>query len=148
MTYLRKYTNAQLIALARERGIYPPDDATDEELKRVERRLSAERGWICEPQPARHGVEEWAALHRSLGHDPHPAPTDENPERWECECPGITGVAVWRILTAEQIRMKFAHLGAAAKARREGRPLPRRVICSLTLTEHCPYDGEEEKGSE
>ena len=29
-----------------------------------------------------------------------------------------------RILTGEQIRMKFAHLSAAANARREGRPLP------------------------
>jgi hypothetical protein len=53
MTYVRKYTKEQLIALARERGIYPPEDATDEELKVVERRLSAERGWIAEPPPAR-----------------------------------------------------------------------------------------------
>ena len=53
----------------------------------MELRLSAERGWIVEPQPASHGT--------------------------------------------------------AAKARREGRPLPRRVICSLTLTEHCPYEGKE-----
>jgi hypothetical protein len=28
------------------------------------------------------------------------------------------------------------------------KPRPRRVICSVTLTEHCPYEGEEEKGSE
>ena len=27
------------------------------------------------------------------------------------------------------------------------KPKPRRVICSLT-PEHCPYEGEEEKGSE
>jgi hypothetical protein len=52
--------------------------------------MSAERGWIVEPQPARHRVEEWAAHHRSLGHHPHPAPTPENPERWECDCPGHT----------------------------------------------------------
>ena len=110
--------------------------------------MSAERGWIVPPRPNPQSVEAWAERHRRDGHHPHRAPTDENPERWECECPGITGVAVWRILTAEQIRMKFAHLGAAAKARREGRPLPRRVICSLTLTEHCPYEGKEEKGSE
>ena len=46
-------------------------------------------------------------------------PTDENLERWDCDCGGVN-----RILTGEQIRMKFAHLSAAAKARREGRPLP------------------------
>ena len=53
----------------------------------------------------RHGVEEWAAHHRGLGHHPHPAPTHENPERWDCGCGYI-----WRILTVEQMRMKFAHL--------------------------------------
>ena len=58
MTYVRKYTREQLIALARERGIYLPEDATDEELGRVERRLSAERGWIAEPPPARLSDEE------------------------------------------------------------------------------------------
>ena len=58
MTYVRKYTKEQLIALVRERGIYPPEDATDEELKVVERRLSAERGWIAEPPPARLSDEE------------------------------------------------------------------------------------------
>jgi hypothetical protein len=51
MTYVRKYTKEQLIALGRERGLYPPEDATDEELKLVERRLSAERGWIADPPP-------------------------------------------------------------------------------------------------
>jgi hypothetical protein len=81
--------------------------------------MSAERGSIGEPQPARHGVEKWVAHDRDLGHHPHSAPTDENPERWECDCGGVN-----RILTPEQIRQKFAHLGAAAKARREGRPLP------------------------
>ena len=114
MTYLRNYSRDELIALARERGIYPPENATDEELTVVERRLSAERGWIGDPQPTteqrKHSVEAWAERHRLEGHHPHPAPTKENPERWECECPGITGVAVWRILTGEQIRQKFAHL--------------------------------------
>lgn len=55
MTYVRKYTKEQLIALARKRGIYPPGDATDEDLKVVERRLSAERGWLGPPQPEK----EW-----------------------------------------------------------------------------------------
>ncbi len=57
----------------------------------------------------------------------NPAPTDENPERWDCKCGGVK-----RILTGEQIRMKFAHLSAAAKARREGRrgrnPRRRQII--------------------
>jgi len=30
------------------------------------------------------GVEEWAELHAWCGHHPHPAPTDENPERRDC----------------------------------------------------------------
>jgi hypothetical protein len=72
-----------------------------------------------------NGVEQWAERHRLVGHHPHPAPTNENPERWECKCdPDAPWTAVWRILTLEQTRQKFAHLGAAAKARREGRPLP------------------------
>ena len=66
-----------------------------------------------------HGVEVWAERHRLEGHHPHPAPTDENPERWDCDCGGVN-----RILTGEQIRVKFAHLSAAAKARSEDRPLP------------------------
>ena len=51
-------------------------------------------------------VEEWAERHRRDGHHPQPAPTNENPEQWECECGGV-----WRILTAKQIAIKFAHLG-------------------------------------
>ena len=51
------------------------------------------------------------AHHRCLGHNPHPAPTIENPERWECKCdPEAVWTAVWRILTPEQVRQKFAHL--------------------------------------
>ena len=84
--------------------------------------MSAERGWIIEPQPAaerrKHSVEVWAERHR-LDHHPHPAPTLENPERWDCDCGGVN-----RILTLEQTERKFRHLGAAARARREGRPLP------------------------
>jgi hypothetical protein len=34
MTYARNYNQEQLIALARERGLYPPENATDEELNR------------------------------------------------------------------------------------------------------------------
>ncbi len=55
--------------------------------------------------------EEWVAQHRCQGHNPHPAPTNENPERWECKCdPEAVWTAVWRILTPEQVRQKFAHL--------------------------------------
>jgi len=52
-----------------------------------------------------HAVEERAAHHRGQGHHPHPAPTKENPERWDCDCGGIN-----RILTVQQIAKKFAHL--------------------------------------
>ena len=55
-------------------------------------------------------VGEWAERHRRAGHHPHPAPTTENPERWDCDCGGL-----WRILTVEQIRQKFAHLKRAMR---------------------------------
>jgi hypothetical protein len=58
-----------------------------------------------------YSVEAWADRHRRDGHHPHPAPTTENPERWECKCdPDAKWTAVWRILTIDQIRQKFAHL--------------------------------------
>ena len=47
-------------------------------------------------------VEEWAAHHRGQGHHPHPAPTKENPERWDCDCGGIN-----RTLTVEHIAKKL-----------------------------------------
>ena len=79
--------------------------------------MSAEKGWIIEPIPPTpylvHGVEAWAQRHRDEGHHPYSAPTPENPERWDCECGYL-----WRILTPDQIRQKYAHLGRAAKARR------------------------------
>ncbi len=70
-------------------------------------------------------TEIWVERHRFVGHHPYPAPTPENPERWECKCdPNASWIAVCRTLTREQTRQKFAHLGAPAKVRREGRPLP------------------------
>ena len=86
------------------------------------RPVSIEGPWRFVP------VEEWAERHRRAGHHPHPAPTDENPERWDCGCGGVN-----RILTGEQIRRKFAHLrhisprsGPSKKRRtkrsRRGRP--------------------------
>jgi hypothetical protein len=55
--------------------------------------------------------EAWIAAHRGKGHNPYPAPTRENPERWECRCdPDAVWTAVWRVLTREQIRQEFAHL--------------------------------------
>jgi hypothetical protein len=59
-------------------------------------------------EAARQG---WIEKHWEMGHHPYPAPTTANPERWECKCdPDAKWTAVWRILTAEQIRQKFAHL--------------------------------------
>jgi hypothetical protein len=92
--------------------------------------MSAERGWIGDPQPTaerrKHSVEMWAERHRLEGHHPHPAPSDENPERWECKCdPDAAWTSVWRILTAEQTREKFAKMfGDRARAREAGIPLP------------------------
>ena len=55
--------------------------------------------------------EAWIAAHRGKGHNPYPAPTVENPERWECKCePDAVWTAVWRILTPKQIQAKYAHL--------------------------------------
>jgi hypothetical protein len=81
--------------------------------------VSAERGRIIGPQPVSDPAAGWVVKHRDQGHHPHPAPTPENPERWDCDCGYI-----WRILTVEQIRQKFAHLSKAAEARRKGIPLP------------------------
>jgi hypothetical protein len=50
-------------------------------------------------------LEEWVERHQLAGHHPHPAPTQDNSEKWECGCGTI-----WRILTIEQTRQKFAHL--------------------------------------
>ena len=59
---------------------------------------------------------QWIVAHREMGHHPHPAPTKENPEQWECKCdPDAVWIAVSRIHTREQVRQKFAHL---AKTRR------------------------------
>jgi hypothetical protein len=75
-----KYTKEQLIALARERGMYPRENATDEELRRVERRLSAERGWIADPPPAtlsdeekREALEQIARRYAHLRNRPLPS---------------------------------------------------------------------------
>ena len=61
-------------------------------------------------------VAEWAKHHRDAGHHPYAAPTKENPERWDCECGGL-----WRILTLEQIRQKFAHLKHAVREAEQAR---------------------------
>jgi hypothetical protein len=58
---------------------------------------------------------EWIAHHRDLGHHPEHSPTVENPDLVRCDCGGI-----WRILTQDQIRKKFAHLGAIAKKEARG----------------------------
>ena len=75
--------------------------------------MSARKGWVFGPPPFNPNstAEAWAQRHRDEGHHPYPAPTKENPERWECKCdPDAKWTAVWRILTVEQIGQKFAHL--------------------------------------
>jgi hypothetical protein len=64
-------------------------------------------------------VEEWAERHRRAGHYPQPTPTNENPERWDCDCGGL-----WRILTPGQVRQKFAH---SKRGLREGEQARRRA---------------------
>jgi hypothetical protein len=83
--------------------------------------------------------EEWVAQHRCLGHQPRPAPTSENPERWECRCdPEAVWIAVWRILTPEQVRPKFAHLST--------RPTPTRDAPRRELRAHiAEIQAEQEK---
>lgn len=81
--------------------------------------MSAERGWIIEPQPASDPAAGWVAKHRDQGHHPYPAPTADNPECWECDCPDTAWTAIWRILTPEQIRQKYAHL--------KNRPMPDHI---------------------
>jgi hypothetical protein len=57
------------------------------------------------------GLEAWIEKHREMGHDPYPAPTVGNAEQWACRCdPDAPWTAVWRILTPDQIKQKFAHL--------------------------------------
>jgi hypothetical protein len=72
--------------------------------------MSARKGWIFGPPPPNpYSVEAWAERHRRDGHHPRPAPTTENPERWDCECGYI-----WCILTEKQTRQKwYTMMGAA-----------------------------------
>ena len=71
---------------------------------------------------------EWVAHHCCQGHDPHPAPTNENPERWECKCdPEAVWTAVWRILTPEQVWQKFAHLSKRPTPAHEAQRRERRA---------------------
>src|ERR1700737_2177053 len=74
-----------------------------------------------------HAVEERAAHHRGQGHHPHPAPTKENPERWDCDCGGIN-----RILTVQQIAKKFAHLKLMAL-------IENPQVCSLKFPTRGPW---------
>ena len=81
-------------------------------------------------------VEEWAQRHRRAGHRPQPTPTTENPERWDCDCGGL-----WRILTLEQIRQKFAHLkralGEGEQARGRGGSKTCAQPCRLPRARPC-----------
>ena len=69
-------------------------------------------------------LEGWVERHRLEGHNPRPAPTPDNPEKWACDCG-----TVWRILTMEQTRQKFAHL-------RKCRTPPRQVQQGETAHAH------------
>ena len=73
--------------------------------------MTARKGWVFGPPPFNPNstAEAWAQRHRDEGHHPYPAPTTENPERWDCECGYI-----WRILTEKQTRQKwYTMMGAA-----------------------------------
>jgi hypothetical protein len=37
-------------------------------------------------------LEEWVEHHRLEGHHPHPVPTHDNPEKWECDCGNVTRI--------------------------------------------------------
>ena len=66
--------------------------------------LTARKGWVFGPPPVSPNStpEAWAQRHRELGHQPYAAPTEENPERWRCECGHV-----WRILTEKQSRQRW-----------------------------------------
>ncbi|WP_139807378.1 hypothetical protein [Mycobacterium avium] len=94
--------------------------------------MSAERGWIIPPRPNLYSVEAWAERHRRDGHNPHPAPTAENPEQWECKCdPDAAWTAVWRILTLDQIRRKYAHLSRRPSGKRPPDPQMQQHIAEI-----------------
>ena len=102
--------------ILREAAGLEPWPAQDTEPKLEPRKLRAE---TIEGPFRSVPVEEWAERHRRAGHHPLPTPTTDNPERWDCECGGL-----WRILTPEQIRQKFAHL---KRELREGEQARRRA---------------------
>ena len=76
--------------------------------------------------PMRDG---WIAQHRDQGHHPYPAPTRENPERWECKCdPEANWTAIWRILTIERgFREKFATSSASSSEHRNWLHQPKGI---------------------
>uniref|UniRef100_A0A0F5N2Q3 Uncharacterized protein n=1 Tax=Mycolicibacter arupensis TaxID=342002 RepID=A0A0F5N2Q3_9MYCO len=49
----------------------------------------------------------WIGRHRFRGHNPHPAPTRDSPERWDCDCG-----EVWPGHTSGQTSRRYAHLRA------------------------------------
>jgi len=87
-------------------------------------------------------VEEWAERHRRGGHHPHPAPTKEKPERWDCDCGYL-----WRILTIERASQKFAHLKRglqeAEQARRRAAKLEQDLRTAVSPPLRPPLHVEE-----
>ena len=78
-------------------------------------------------------VEEWVQRHRDAGHHPYAAPTAENPERWDCDCGGL-----WRILTPEQVRQKFAHLKRELREGEQARRQAAKPEQDLRTALRCP----------
>ena len=85
-------------------------------------------------------AERWVEHHRLQGHHPYPAPTFENPQRWECKCdPDAVWTAVYRIHTREQIAQKYAHLSKRgipkqAEQERKNAELASRPVNPTRLT--------------
>jgi hypothetical protein len=89
--------------------------------------MSAERGWIVEPQPARHRVEEWAATIAAWDTTRTPRRRRRTPSAGSATARDTPWTAVWRILTPEQIGQKFVHL--------RNRPLPSYIADMRKRTE-------------
>jgi len=83
---------------------------------------------------SRRGVGRESPSRRALSPS---RPDDENPERWDCDCGYL-----WRILTPEQIRQKFAHLKRELKegehARRRAAKLEQDLLTAIPSAPHPP----------
>jgi hypothetical protein len=78
--------------------------------------LRRQRYFPASPVGLSASASSWPRT-RDLGHHPEHSSTVEKPDLVLSDCAGI-----WRVLTHEQIRKKFAHLGAIAKKKRREEP--------------------------